>query len=107
MRGRLQLLLTQYVDAQQQTNRMLEKIAALMVSNQLLQECIDHEGKPRLPDEIAELVADSFSAGLCLLNELEQRNKDFDYQKREFFIEDTEMDDDQDADDNKQSLGSF
>ena len=65
----------------------LEKIAALLISHQLLQECIDHAGQPREADVVAELVADSFSAGLCLLNELEQRNKEFDYQKSEFFVD--------------------
>lgn len=87
MKGRLQLLLTQYIEEQQKTNKALEKIAALLISNQLLQECIDHTGKPREADVVAELVADSFSAGLCLLNELEQRNKEYDYQKSEFFVD--------------------
>jgi len=87
VKGRLQLLLTQYIEEQQKTNKALEKIAALLISNQLLQECIDHAGKPREADVVAELVADSFSAGLCLLNELEQRNKEYDYQKSEFFVD--------------------
>lgn len=87
MKGRLQLLLTQYIEEQQKTNKALEQIAALLISNQLLQECVDHVGKPREADVVAELVADSFSAGLCLLNELEQRNKEYDYQKSEFFID--------------------
>mgnify|MGYP003136143086 FL=1 len=87
MKGRLQLLLTQYIEEQQKTNKALEKIAALLISHQLLQECIDHAGQPREADVVAELVADSFSAGLCLLNELEQRNKEFDYQKSEFFVD--------------------
>ena len=87
MKGRLQLLLTQYIEEQQKINKALEKIAALLISHQLLQECIDHAGQPREADVVAELVADSFSAGLCLLNELEQRNKEFDYQKSEFFVD--------------------
>ena len=87
MRGRLQLLLSQYIEEQQRTNKALEKIAALLVSNQLLQECVDHSGKTREADVVAELIADSYSAGLCLLNELEQRNKEFDYQKSEFFVD--------------------
>lgn len=87
MKGRLQLLLSQYIEEQQRTNKALEKIAALLVSNQLLQECVDHSGKTREADVVAELIADSYSAGLCLLNELEQRNKEFDYQKSEFFVD--------------------
>lgn len=90
MRGRLQLLLSQYIEEQQRTNKALEKIAALLVSNQLLQECVDHSGKTREADVVAELIADSYSAGLCLLNELEQRNKEFDYQKSEFFVDSKE-----------------
>jgi len=86
--------MTEYLEAQRETNRNLEKIAALMISNQLLQECVDHQGNTREADVIAELVADSFSAGLCLLNELEQRNKDYDYHKREFFVDDEEDEDD-------------
>ncbi len=57
------------------------------MSNQILQECVDHAGKAREADETAELVADSFSAGRCLLSELDQRNRDFEYQKSEFFID--------------------
>lgn len=87
MKGRLQLLLSQYIEEQKNTNKALEKIAALMVSSQLLQECVGHDGHTRQADEVAELVADSYSAGLCLLNELEQRNKEFDYQKSEFFVD--------------------
>ena len=60
------------------------------MSNQLLQECVDHSGKTREADVVAELIADSYSAGLCLLNELEQRNKEFDYQKSEFFVDSKE-----------------
>mgnify|MGYP005988785489 FL=1 len=90
MKGRLQLLLSQYIEEQQRTNKALEKIAALLVSNQLLQECVDHSGKTREADVVAELIADSYSAGLCLLNELEQRNKEFDYQKSEFFVDSKE-----------------
>lgn len=101
--NRLQLLLTQYVEAQQQTNRNLEKIAALMISNQLLQECVDHNGHTREADQVAELISESFSAGLCLLNELEQRNKEFEYQKSEFFVNDEE----EDGGPQTTSLGSF
>ena len=90
MKGRLQLLLTQWIEAQQETNRKLDTIASLLVSHQLLQECVDHAGQPRSADEIAELVADSFSAGRCLVSELDQRNKEFEYQKSEFFIDEND-----------------
>jgi hypothetical protein len=84
---RLQLLITQNTEAQQETNKLLEKISAILISSQLLQECVDHQGNVRESEQIAEIVAESFSAGLCILNELEQRNKDFDYHKSEFFID--------------------
>ena len=62
------------------------------MSHQLLQECVDHAGQPRSADEIAELVADSFSAGRCLVSELDQRNREFEYQKSEFFIDENDGD---------------
>jgi hypothetical protein len=92
MKGRLQLLLSQWIEAQQETNKKLDTIASLLVSHQLLQECVDHAGQPRSADEIAELVADSFSAGRCLVSELDQRNKEFEYQKSEFFIDENDSD---------------
>lgn len=96
MKGRLQLLLSQYIETQQETNRKLDTIAALLVSNQLLQECVDHAGQTREADTIAELVADSFSAARCLLSELDQRNKEFEYQKSEFFVNEPLSDADSD-----------
>tara|TARA_Y100000004_G_scaffold194774_1_gene260177 strand:- start:1824 stop:2138 length:315 start_codon:yes stop_codon:yes gene_type:complete len=104
VKGRLQLLLTQYVEAQQETNRKLDKIAALLISNQLLQECIDHTGQAREADTVAELVSDSYSASLCLHNELDQRNKEYEYQKSEFFVDDTSN---EDSNDEGSSLESF
>ena len=102
MKGRLTLLLTQWVEAQQETNKKLDTIAAILVSNQLLQECVDHAGNPRGPQDIADLVAGSFSAGRCLLGELDQRNKEYDYQKSEFFLDDPKPSDPSDSD-----LGTF
>ena len=92
MKGRLQLLLSQWIEAQQETNKKLDTIASLLVSHQLLQECVDHAGQPRSAGEIAELVADSFSAGRCLVSELDQRNSEFEYQKSEFFIDENDGD---------------
>lgn len=89
-------MLSQYIETQQETNRKLDTIAALLVSNQLLQECVDHAGQTREADTIAELVADSFSAARCLLSELDQRNKEFEYQKSEFFVNEPLSDADSD-----------
>ena len=52
------------------TNARLDKICALLVSNQLLQECVSPEGEARSANECAELVTDSFCAGMCLSEEL-------------------------------------
>ncbi len=81
-------LLSRLVEVQTQQSAKLDKIAALLLSTQLLTECIDQNGKPRDADTAAELVSESFSAGLCLLGELEQRNKQYLYQMQEFFIGD-------------------
>tara|TARA_B100000902_G_scaffold209811_1_gene199650 strand:- start:981 stop:1289 length:309 start_codon:yes stop_codon:yes gene_type:complete len=83
-------LLSKLVDIQVEQSNKLDKIAALLLSNQLLTECIDHNGKPRDADTAAEIVSESFSAGLCLLGELENRNKQYLYQMQEFFLDDNE-----------------
>ena len=81
-------LLNKLVELQIQQNNKLDKIAALLLANQLLTECVDNHGKPRDADTAAEVVAESFSAGLCLLGELENRNKQYLYQVQEFFVGD-------------------
>tara|TARA_R110002012_G_scaffold15354_2_gene61332 strand:- start:16199 stop:16507 length:309 start_codon:yes stop_codon:yes gene_type:complete len=81
-------LLSKLVDIQVEQSSKLDKIAALLLSNQLLIECIDNNGKPRDADTAGEIVSESFSAGLCLLGELENRNKQYLYQMQEFFIDD-------------------
>jgi len=75
------------------TNAKLDKLCALMVSNQLLQECISPEGQPRSAEDCAEIVTDSFCAGMCLSEELKNHSKEFEYQKSEFFIDDDEPED--------------
>ena len=92
-----------------QTNVKLDKVCALLVSNQLLQECISPEGEVRTAQQCAEIVSESFCAGMCLSEELNDRSKEFDYQRSEFFLgdeEDDEVDDsedDSDDDDNNDS----
>jgi len=81
-------LLSKLVDIQVEQSSKLDKIAALLLSNQLLIECIDNNGKPRDADTAGEIVSESFSAGLCLLGERENRNKQYLYQMQEFFIDD-------------------
>ena len=78
------------------TNAKLDKICSLLVSNQLLQECVSPEGEARSAVECAEIVTESFCAGMCLSEDLNSRSKEFEYQKSEFFVdeEDEEFEDD-------------
>jgi len=80
-------LLAKLIDIQVEQSSKLDKIAALLLSDQLLTECIDQNGKGRDADTAGEIVAESFSAGLCLLGELENRNKQYLYQMQEFFLD--------------------
>lgn len=74
------------------TNAKLDKVCALLVSNQLLQECISPDGTVRTAEECAEVVTESFCAGMCLSEELNSHSKEFDYQKSEFFVDDEDED---------------
>lgn len=92
-----------------QMNTKLDKVCALLVSNQLLQECISPEGEIRSAQDCAEIVSESFCAGMCLNEELSDRSKEFDYQKSEFFIggeEDNEAEDSEDDDENDDSTAA-
>ena len=97
----------QVLEALETNNKKLEKICALLVSNQLLLECISPEGTPRTAQECAEIVTESFCAGMCLSEELSDRGREFDYQKSEFFIdeeeEDEEYEEEDDEDDDNQN----
>lgn len=91
-----------------ETNEKLDKICALLVSNQLLQECVSPEGKVRTAEECADIVNESYCAGMCLSDELTDHRKKFDYQKSEFFLDEDEDElqedsdeEDEDSDDNE------
>jgi len=93
----------QVIEALETNNKKLEKICALLVSNQLLLECISPEGATRTAHECAEIVTESFCAGMCLSEELSERGREFDYQKSEFFIDEEEEEEEygeEDDDDN-------
>jgi hypothetical protein len=81
------------VEQLQAVNEKLDKVCALLVSTQLLQECVSPEGQPRAAEECADIVNESYCAGMCLSEELNARSKEFDYQKSEFFIESDEDED--------------
>ena len=91
------------------TNVLLEKVVALLVSNQLLTECVSPEGVARAASECAEIVTESYCAGLCLAEELSERNREFSYQKSEFFIdsEDGEEDMEEDEEDDDEDNGGL
>lgn len=78
---------------------LLERQTALMISNQLLTECVGLDGNPRSAEECADIVTESYSAALCLHKDLENRNKQFDYQCAEFFVDEDEDSEDDDDDD--------
>jgi hypothetical protein len=94
MSKRLLSALDQLIALQKEQNLKLDKLTALLTSDQLLNECVDHQGNPREPEDCADIVIEGFSAALCLMSELDQRNRDYQYQKQEFFIDDEEDDDD-------------
>jgi len=103
MKRRLDSLLEHLIELQVMQNAKLDRLSALLISQQLLTECIDHHGNARDAETCAEIVGESFSAGLYLLNELEQRNKNYLYQQQEFFIDNEDNDNNDDDDDYTQS----
>jgi hypothetical protein len=90
--------LDQLIELQIEQNRQLYKITALLVGQQLLTECVDYQGNARSPEDCAEITIESFSAALCLMSELDQRNRDYQYQKSEFFLDEESDEDDEDED---------
>ena len=107
MSKRLFKRLDQLIELQIEHNRQLDKITALLVGQQLLTECVDYQGNARSPEDCAEITVEGFSAALCLMSELDQRNRDYQYQKSEFFLNDDEDDDDDDEDEGKLASSSF
>lgn len=95
MTKRLNAILEQLVQLHIEQNSKLDKITALLVGQQLLTECVDYQGQARSPEECAEITIEGFSAALCLMSELDQRNREYQYQKQEFFIDDEEDDDEE------------
>ena len=107
MSKRLFKRLDQLIELQIEHNRQLDKITALLVGQQLLTECVDYQGNARSPEDCAEITVEGFSAALCLMSELDQRNRDYQYQKSEFFLNDDEDDDDDNEDEGKFASSSF
>ena len=107
MSKRLFKRLDQLIELQIEHNQQLDKITALLVGQQLLTECVDYQGNARSPEDCAEITVEGFSAALCLMSELDQRNRDYQYQKSEFFINDDEDDDDDNEDEGKFASSSF
>ena len=111
MSDQLQKAIEQLVALQKEQILKLEKIATVLISTQLLTECVDHQGDARTGEDCATITLDGFSAALCLMNDLDQRNRDYKYQEQEFFVddEDTDENDEDDEDDNEKNtvLSSF
>jgi len=79
--------LDKLIELQTQQNLKLDRVTALLAGNQLLTECVDYQGNARSAEECAEIVIEGFSAALCMMSEIEQRTKEYQYQKQEFFID--------------------
>lgn len=75
------------IELQEKQNSKLDKITALLAGTQLLTECVDYQGNARSSEDCAEIVIEGFSAALCLMGEIDQRTKEYQYQKQEFFID--------------------
>jgi hypothetical protein len=99
MSDQLQKAIEQLVALQKEQILKLEKIATVLVSTQLLTECVDHQGDARTGEDCATITLDGFSAALCLMSDLDQRNRDYKFQEQEFFVDDDEDADDNDEDD--------
>jgi hypothetical protein len=100
------------IDLVQKQNEKLDKLCALLVSAQLLQECVSPDGEGRTAEDCGEIVVESFCASLCLNEELNSHYRNFDYQKAEFFLDDDEddnddEDDDEDDNDDEDTHNSF
>lgn len=91
------------------TNSKLDKLAAILLSGQLLEECISPEGEVRTAEECGDIVRESFCAGLCISQELNSNQKEFQYQVSEFYIdsddEETIEDQYEDCDDEEDDEG--
>ena len=74
------------LDKLTETNRALDRIASLLVSTQLLQECVSPDGEARDAETCAEIVNDSFNAGQCLHQNMIEAQREFKYQVDEFYI---------------------
>jgi hypothetical protein len=74
------------LDKLTETNRALDRIASLLVSTQLLQECVSPDGEARDAETCAEIVTDSFNAGQCLHQNMIEAQREFTYQVDEFYI---------------------
>lgn len=91
----------QIVELLSETNGKLEKVCALLVSNQILQESVSAEGEVRSPEECGVLVKNAFNAGLCLSLDLEEDRKLFEYSVSEFYVQDQNpLPKEEDEDDN-------
>ena len=106
MSKRLYKQLDHLIELQKEQNILLDKISALLVGQQLLNKCVDYQSNARTAEECADITIESFSAALCLMSELEQRNRDYQYQKQEFFLGGDD-EDDEDEDEGTMISSSF
>lgn len=75
-------------------NHLLEKMIkeqrktnSLLVSQQLLTECVGNDGSTRTAEEVADICGESFCAAMCLSEEMSEKQVEFEYQLHEFYID--------------------
>jgi hypothetical protein len=85
---RLIKLQTNLVESVDKLNAQLNKMCALLVSDQILQETVSPDGEVRSPEQCASIIKESFNASLCLSKSLDDDCKQFDYSVSEFFVDD-------------------
>ena len=84
-------LLERMIKEQRKTN-------SLLVSQQLLTECVGNDGSARNAEEVADICGESFCAAMCLSQEMTEKQTEFEYQLEEFYV-----DDDSDEEDENES----
>jgi hypothetical protein len=80
------------VESLNNLNTKLDKLCALLISDQILEEAVSLEGEVRTPAQCAEIIKNSFGAGLCLSKDLDSDHRSFQYSVSEFFIDEDDDD---------------
>ena len=75
------------IDLIKVNNEKLDKVCALITSMAILQETISPEGEIRTAEDVAELLSESFMSAKALDDEFENKAKQYEYHRSEFFFD--------------------